>query len=303
MLFNVRTLSDGESLCKATTLSDNQKLAVKFNTAVASNDAHSIDIKYHKNCWLNSVTNILYKFLGSLLEWPVAKIEFLTLLSDGKIVPISQLQDAYKEILNANNVANETMSHRALKQLLQNEIADIEFHRPKPVNESERVSIKKGRDRAIQQTEDQDDTKNDEMKTLYDATALIRKSIRKCKKWVFNGSFDNITDENVLVELFSYCRWVMQGPFDLFSLEKKSSEAHKRAVSLTQSTVAMCLSDRQVKHKKLESTRMTAEMPQQLDIGLAVHQAVRRKELISLLHGGGGHVLPGPPYSAVPETL
>ena len=88
------------------------------------------------------------------------------------------------------------------------------------------------------------------------------------------------TDENVRVELFSYFRWVMQGPFDLLSLEKKSSEAHKRAVSLTQSTVAMC-------HKKLERTRMTAEMPQQLAIGLSVHQAVRSKELISLLHGFG----------------
>ena len=206
-LFNVRTLSDGESLCKATTLSDNQKLPVKFNTAVASNDAHSIDIKYHKNCWLNSVTNILYKLLGSLLEWPVAKIEFLTLtditLRDGKIVPISQLQDAYKEILNANNIANETMNRRALKQLLQNEIADIEFHRAKRVNELERVSIKKGRDRATQQTEDQDDTKNYEMKMLYDAAALIRKSIRKCKKWVFNGSFDNITDGRGTLQLFS----------------------------------------------------------------------------------------------------
>ena len=62
-LFNVRTLSDEESLRKAPTLSDNQKLAVKFNTAVAYNDAHSIDIKYHKNCWLNSVTNILYKLM------------------------------------------------------------------------------------------------------------------------------------------------------------------------------------------------------------------------------------------------
>ena len=53
-----------------------------------------------------------------------AKIEFLTLteitLSDGKIVPISQLQAAYKEILNVNNVANETMNRKALKQLLQN---------------------------------------------------------------------------------------------------------------------------------------------------------------------------------------
>ena len=32
---------------------------------------------------------------------------------------------------------------------------------------------------------------------------------------------------------------------------------------------------------------MTSEMPQQLAIGLAVHQAVRSKELISLLHGFG----------------
>ena len=60
----------------------------------------------------------------------------------------------------------------------------------------------------------------------------------------------------------------MQGQFDLFSLQKKSSEAHKRAASLTQSTVAMC-------YKKLESIRMTVEMPQQLAIGLSVNQAVR----------------------------
>lgn len=297
MLFNVRTLSGGESLRKAITLSGNEKLAVKLNTAIASNDAHSIDIKYHKNCWLNSVTNILRKPAPAsgvpvrMASQIAAKIEFLTLtditLSDGKIVPISQLQAAYKEILNANNVANETMNRKALKQLLQNEIADIEFHRPKRVNESERVSAKKGRDRAIQKTEDQDDMKDDEMKTLFDAAALIRKSIRKCKKWLFTGSLDNITDEHVPMELFSFFRWVIQGPFDLLSLEKKSSEVHKRAMSLTQSTVAMCLSDRQVKHKKSETTRMTAEMPQQLAIGLAVHQAVRSKELISLLHGFG----------------
>ncbi|KAJ7390201.1 hypothetical protein OS493_026711 [Desmophyllum pertusum] len=108
-----------------------------------------------KNCWLNSVTNILRKPAPAsgvpvrMASQIAAKIEFSTLtditLSDGKIVPISQLQAAYKEILNANNVANETMNRKALKQLLQNEIADIEFHRPKRVNESERVSAKKGK--------------------------------------------------------------------------------------------------------------------------------------------------------------
>ena len=141
MLFNVRTLSGGESLRKAITLSGNEKLAVKLNTAIASNDAHSIDIKYHKNCWLNSVTNILRKRAPAsgvpvrMASEIVAKIEFLTLteiiLSDGKIVPISQLQAAYKEILNVNNIANKTMNRKALKQLLQNGIVDIEFHRPK----------------------------------------------------------------------------------------------------------------------------------------------------------------------------
>ena len=290
MLFNVRTLSGGESLRKAITLSGNEKLAVKLNTAIASNDAHSIDIKYHKNCWLKSVTNILCKPAPAsgvpvrMANEIAAKIEFLTLteitLSDGKIVPISQLQAAYKEILNANNIANETMNRKALKQLLQNEIADIEFHWPKRVNESERVSAKRGRDRAIQKNEDQDDMKDDEMKMLFHAAALIRKSIRKCKKWVFTGYFDNITDENVPMELFSFFRWVIQGPSDLLSSEKTSSEVHKRAMSLTQSTVAMCLSDRQMKHKKSETTRMTAEMPQQLAIGLAVHQAVRSKEFV-----------------------
>ena len=114
--------------------------------------------------------------------------------------------------------------------------------------------------------DDQDDIKDDEMKTLFHAAALIRKSIRKCKKWVFTGALDNITDKNVPMELFSLFRWVIQGPFDLLSSEKKSSEVHKRAMSLTQSTVAMCLSDPQVKCKKSDTTRMTTEMPQQLAI-------------------------------------
>ena len=127
------------------------------------------------------------------------------------------------------------------------------------------------------------------MKTLFHVAALIRKSIRKCKRWVLTGALNNITDGNVPMELFSLFRWAIQGPFVLLSSEKKSSEVHvhKRAKSLTQNTVTMCLSDCQVKRKKSETTRMTAEMPRQLATGLAVHQAVRSKELIRLHHRFG----------------
>ena len=103
---------------------------------------------------------------------------------------------------------------------------------------------------------------------------LLRKSIKKCK-WEFIGSLENVSDENISMELYSFFRWVIQGPNDLLSAGKKSSEVHKRAMSLTQNTVSMCLTERQVRNKKSGVVRLATEMPQQLTIGLAVHQAVR----------------------------
>lgn len=69
--------------------------------------------------------------------------------------------------------------------------------------------------------------------------------------------------------------------------EKKASKVHKRAISLSQSTVSLSFSDRQVQNKKSETVRMTNEMPQQLAIGIAIHQAICSKELINLLHSFG----------------
>ena len=50
---------------------------------------------------------------------------------------------------------NPRGGRKALKQLLLREIPEIEFHAPKRVNESERVSIKRTRDQAIQMAEGQ----------------------------------------------------------------------------------------------------------------------------------------------------
>ena len=88
-----------------------------------------------------------------------------------------------------------------MKQLLLQEIPEIEFHAPKRVNESKRVSIKTTRDEAIQMAEDQTD-----MKTRFDAATIIRKSITKCRKWKFTGSLKNLPEENIPAELFSFYR-------------------------------------------------------------------------------------------------
>lgn len=247
-LHDVSTFSAGESLRAAVNMSGNEKLSVKLNTAIAGNDAPSIDIKYHLKCWLNNVTNVLRKpasleSSSRLASVIAAEIEFLTMtemtLREGKIATMSELQAAFESILEANNVGNPTSNQKGLKQLLQNEIPDIEFHRAKRVNESERVSIKSTRDTVIQMAEDNSAQRDTEMKTLFDAAAVLRKAIRKCKKWKFTGSLENISDQNLPMELYSFFRWVIQGPNNSLSVEKKSDEVHKCAMSLTQSTVSV----------------------------------------------------------------
>ena len=107
-----------------------------------------------------------------------------------------------------------------MKQLLLREIPEIEFHAPKRVNESERVSIKRTRDEAIQMTEDQTANIDSDMKTLFDAAAIIRKSITKCRKWKFTGSLENLPDENVPAALFSFYNGLYKAQNMSFLLER-----------------------------------------------------------------------------------
>ena len=105
-----------------------------------------------------------------------AKIEFVTMaemaLKSVKIMNMLQLQGAYDTILQENNVKAKTCSRQAIKKLIQTEIEDVEFHKPKRVNESERVSIKELRDVPIQLSETANEDCTSNMKTLYDAAVL-----------------------------------------------------------------------------------------------------------------------------------
>ena len=97
------------------------------------------------------------------------------------------LQKAFENILE-ENVSNPSCNRKVLKQMLQDEIPNIEFHKPTRVNESERVTIRITRDATIQLSEDKNTTDcTEEMKTLFNAAARLRKSINKCEEWVSPG--------------------------------------------------------------------------------------------------------------------
>ena len=55
------------------------------------------------------------------------------------------------------------------------------------------------------------------MKSIYDAAAMLRNCISKCKSWLFTGRFDEIGDEHLPKELYCFFRWVVQGPKALSS--------------------------------------------------------------------------------------
>jgi len=214
-LRTVSTMSAGQSLHDAIELSGNDKLRVKLSTAVNVTDAHAIDIKYHK------------KMLGKQC--------------------IKCTPQAYS--------CDQTYSRKMLKQLIQSDISGVKFHKPKRVNESERVKIKETRDAAIQLSEDVRDMRDD-MKTLYDAALLLRKAINRSTKWVFDGSLDTISKDNFPEEMYCFYRWVINGPNTTLSADEKCAEGHKRAMSLVQSTASMCLTERQIGNKKSCSNQL-----------------------------------------------
>ena len=85
---------------------------------------------------------------------------------------MSQLQAEYESISQENNVKAKSCSRKAIMKLVQAEIENVEFHKPKHVNETERVSIKESRDVAIQLSETANEDCTSNMKTLYDAAVL-----------------------------------------------------------------------------------------------------------------------------------
>ena len=85
---------------------------------------------------------------------------------------MSQLQAEYETISQENNVKAKTCSRKAIMKLVQAEIENVEFHKPKHVNETERVSIKESRDVAIQLSETANEDCTSNMKTMYDSAVL-----------------------------------------------------------------------------------------------------------------------------------
>lgn len=198
---------------------------------------------------------------------------------------LSDLHNLYDQILEENGINSVSACRKKLKQLLQNEFEDIEFHKAKRVNESDRVTLKDTRDVAVQRSEDEKDLRG-KMKSVYDTAMLLRKAINKCKRWEFDVTLE-LSNENYPEELYCFFRWLINGQHTSLPNDAKRDEVHRRTLNLVQSTMFISLTQRQTDNNKAQVVKTTREMPQQLAVGLAIHQSSRSKELVNMLHGFG----------------
>lgn len=229
----VSTKSAGSSLDAAVKKLDDPKLLVKLSTALDSQDAHAIDIKYHKNCWAKYVTGVFRKSSttevhGEKTSEIAAKIEFLTMteiaLNSGRVINMAQLQEAFESIRRENNVRSKQWSRKSIKELIQREKEEVEFHKPKRVNESERVSVKQCRDSAINLAESLNENAASNMKTLYDAASILRKAINKSERWIFDGSLDTLSYDHCPEELHCFFKWVFKDQTPHFLMKRNVTE-------------------------------------------------------------------------------
>ena len=64
------------------------------------------------------------------------------------------------------------MFRKIVKRLILNEIPGVEFHKPARVNESEHVTIKRLRDKAVTDVRSSDSNLEDDLHKVFDAAAV-----------------------------------------------------------------------------------------------------------------------------------
>ena len=163
------------------------------------------------------------------------EIEFLSLLegwlTDDNIITMASLQSTYMNIASENGCESPDISRKKLKDLIMEEIINVEVCKPWKANESERVILKSTRDFAIAEAEVCDESLSDELKSLFDAAKILRKAVIDSEKWEFTGDLTNANEKRVRNKLVHFSSWFIHGASDIKD-EKKKILVEKRSLLL-----------------------------------------------------------------------
>lgn len=271
-------------------------------------EVESQNIMYHKHCWNNNVTNILrskFSTENSKLQNQAlaTDIEFIKMLESfllgGNVTNMAYLEDKYKEIGLANNVDEcYIKSRKQLRMLIEYELQHlgVEFTAPTRKNESYIISLKSIKDAALRKIINNTINFENNMKILYEASLILRKSIFQAKDWNFDGNLKDIDLKSIVPkELFFLFKWCITGTKCMgnyetakdFEDDNKRKDVESRALNMAQILMYQSLSNRQSRNKTSSAVRHSREFPLQVANGIMVHNLTRSQILVDLFHKNG----------------
>ena len=146
-----------------------------------------------------------------------ADIEFYyfmnTLLKSGTILDITDVQQAYKDIVIANDAKYPEISRRNMKRKLVDNVPDIEFCHSPRVNVPDRMYSSKTTKTAIDDFKQNTRDASRDTKVVFDCARIIRHDIATAHKqqpWKFEGSLAG--QDHVPKSLEALIRWILIGP-------------------------------------------------------------------------------------------
>lgn len=280
-LYCIATDQSGERLQLAVQLSDSEILKVRLSDCTDPGDAHAKDIKYHKQCWNKYVVNVLRpkyhsEFERCSIHLRAADVEFISsFLHEGNVTTMMDIENLYRKISIDNGVdESEIKSRRQIKKLLEEELESvgITFSKPKRVNEPQRVSLKATADVSLAAAEDAYEDLNKDMKILFDASRILRDSVRKLKKWTFTGSLKKEDMQEVIPkQVYHFFKWCIDGQMDIKCENKTDAQSSNKAQRVSQILIYEMMSSRQVSSAINKNVCHRRDMPMQVAVGLTVH--------------------------------
>ena len=290
-LHEVSTINVTTEFTKIAEITKEDHVRARLSILLGSEDAvkaRSADMKYHLACKVKHL-----RLAEESLKPPkeddehfqiICDLELIDYVNrsllDGEILSMNDVRAVYLEIVEKYpfQPSDRKKSKRQLKELIIENVTDITFNRPTDVTKSEQI-LSTTTSRECLSAAKKDKTS---LKTLLDASRILRKEILDHPVWKFTGSFDSYNGPELLNWFVGQ---LLHGRKTVKNAEKQKKIRQSTSV-VSQHIVQEVKTDRQIVHNS-ENFRMTRETPLGIGLQLAIYQECRSKHLITMMNNLG----------------
>ena len=284
-----RVLSDamGQTLLDIKNKTKDDAIRICVSGLEQAGDAAAQEKYYHKKCVRYAQRTFTDNVSKDKMTRDICD-ELLLLsvkasLSDpGTVLNMNEINDEYVSILEEYHITEQYDFHhkRYLKDLIRENLPNVEFVKSVRKNESEKVILSGSVSQAVEFAT----TQNTSVDTLACLAYSLRKEILGKRDWKFNGDLSNFENPPMLQ---FFLNQLLFGPHVRTVTGSRDVEVEKTVDVACQFLVQNTRSDRQMKYKPKTDVgfrREGIETPLSIGLPISVHSRVRDKSLMTNLH-------------------